>query len=332
MQFYYPYVLYLMPVIILLLWYVLFSRKNTHSVLYPIQGRNLEKYAQISYTKYIPPILKILAIVFILLSLGRPRLISELIKNNAKGIDIMIAFDVSDSMLIEDYNDKKSRISIAKETVKEFINGRIDDRIGFLVFSGESMTLCSPTLDYQVLTSFVDEASTSTLKQGTAIGDAIASSVNRLKNSVAKSKVIILLTDGDNNMGSISPLTAGSLAKQYNVKIYSIAFGRDGLVRLPIFSTIRGQRIKTYQNVNSSINPELLKEISKETGGKFFRARKKDTLKKVFENINELEPIDFDKKKKIHGVEIFQRFLLIGLALVLLDYVLSRTRFRVLPE
>lgn len=332
MQFYYAYILYFIPVIALLLYYVLFFKRKTYSILYPIHSRGMEKYSEMSYAKYIPALFKILAIIFIMIALARPRILSEFFKNNAKGIDIMIAFDVSDSMLIEDYNDGKNRIGIAKETVKEFINGRIDDRIGFLIFSGESMTLCSPTLDYQVLTSFVDEASTNTLKRGTAIGDAIASSVNRLKNSIAKSKVIILLTDGDNNMGSISPVTAGSLAKQYNVKVYSIAFGRDGLVRLPVFSNIRGRRIKTYQNVNSSINPKLLQRISAETGGKFFRARKKDTLKRVFENINELEPVDFDSKRKIHSIEIFQRFLLIGIILLITEYILSRTRLRVLPE
>lgn len=305
---------------------------GTRYILFPLQNKQLSKAAKNTFfRKLIPAILTFLSLMLFIIALARPQTGSSEIKNLTEGIDIVIALDVSKSMLIEDSGDQ-NRLAAAKETVKRFISGRTDDRIGFLMFGGESVTLCPPTLDYEMLLRSVDTANTDQLKDGTAIGVAIGSAVNRLKNSKAKSKVIILITDGDNNMGSITPLTAGDIAKSYGIKVYSVAFGKDGLAKLPVVDTdLFGRRIKRYEIVPSSVNPELLMKVSESTGGQFFRAEDQAALKKVFSEIDQMEKSKVEKKERINWNEHFQKFLLIGMLLMILDQVLRRTWFRVLP-
>ncbi len=214
MTFANPSLLFLIPILILLLLFAHRSGAKGGSISYPFSGRSLKKTLGSQPSLLIPLILRCLVAFFLVVAFSRPQTSSTESKRSSDGIDIMIVFDVSKSMLIEDSRDR-NRLDVAKDTVREFVRKRNDDRIGFLMFAGESITLCPPTLDYEVLEAAIESANTEQLKDGTAIGDALASSVNRLKDSTARSKIVILITDGDSNMGSIAPLTAGSLAKGY---------------------------------------------------------------------------------------------------------------------
>lgn len=328
MRLLFPYLLLAAIPIILILFFSGSIQPLKRSISYPFAGKNLG--GNLSFLdKYVPLILRSLIFIGLIFCLARPQTSSSSSTRKADGVDIMIAFDVSKSMLIEDYG-RQSRIDLAKKTVVDFVKGRKDDRIGFLMFSGESITLCPPTLDYEVLETAIQGASTNVLKDGTAIGDAIANAVNRLKDSKAKSRIIVLLTDGDNNMGSIGPETAGGLAKGYGIKVYAIALGKEGVVQFP---TVRIQgRTTRYQRVNSTINPELLQKISHETGGRFFRAAQKGSLSKVFDEINKLEKTKVEKKERIRWNERYQYFLFATLLLLMLEFLLTRTRFRLLPN
>jgi Ca-activated chloride channel family protein len=280
---------------------------------------------------YLSPALKIAALALLVFALARPQSSTSQTRRTAEGIDIMMVLDVSQSMVIEDY-DPYSRLDIAKDTIKKFIMGRKDDRIGFLIFSGEAVILCPPTLDYNVLLNAVDMANTSDLKDGTAIGDGLATAVSLIKDSNAKSKVIILATDGDNNMGSVAPLTAGHIAAGYGIRVYTIALGREGMVPFPQIDYSTGVPRKVYQNVNSTINPELLEKIAEETHGKFFRPTDVDSLKNVYKEIDKLEKTKVETKERIHWNELYQDFLLLAILFLALDFILTRTFLRILPN
>ena len=329
--FAYPYVLLLIVPIALLLWFFSKTRPSTASIYYPFTGKNVERLLTHNPMIYIPTFIQLIVGAGILIALARPQTSSTETKHTSEGIDIMIAFDVSKSMLIEDYGEQ-SRLELAKEKVKGFIKGRSDDRIGFLMFSGESITLCPPTLDYEVLNQSINAATTNRLKDGTAIGDAIANAVNRLKDSKAKSRIVVLITDGDNNMGSIAPLTAGSLAKGYGIKVYAIAMGKEGEVNFPVTVKYFGQTRKRYQRVNSTINPALLKKISKDSGGRFYRASQEGALEKIFAHIDKLERSKVETKKRIKFEEYFHIPLIFSMILFLFNFALNRTRFRILPS
>ncbi|NUM88503.1 MAG: VWA domain-containing protein [Bdellovibrionales bacterium] len=314
------------------IWWFFRRGSGTRCILYPLSLRGLELPGRSQWLRrYLPPTLRTLAFVFLALALSRPQTSTSQVRRSAEGIDIMIAMDVSKSMLIED-TERGNRLEAARDTVKRFIQGRTDDRIGFLMFSGESITLAPPTLDYEMVIRAVDMANTDQLKDGTAIGDAIANSVNRLKDSRAKSRVIILITDGDSNMGSVAPLTAGGIAEGYGVKVYAVALGRDGTVNLPVEQdTVFGRR-KVMQRVTSTINPELLMRIAQETGGKYFRAEDEAALKKVFREIDRMERTKVEKKERVRWREHFQAFLIPALVLFLADFILARTILRLLPN
>ena len=326
-----PWLLWLIPFFIALL--ILAHRRGLSGghVNYPFSGRSLKKSLGRQPSLLVPLLLRCLIVIFLVVAIARPQTSSTESKRSSDGIDIMIVFDVSKSMLIEDTRDR-NRLDIAKDTVREFVRKRSDDRIGFLMFAGESITLCPPTLDYEVLESAIESANTEQLKDGTAIGDALASSVNRLKESTARSKIVILITDGDSNMGSIAPLTAGSLAKGYGIKVYSIALGREGAVDMPVIVSFFGQERKQYQKVNSTINPELLMKIASETGGKFFRAAEEGAMREVLSEIDKLERSKVEVKHRVQWEEHFKIPLLIAMLIMLLDFFLSRSRYRILPS
>lgn len=332
MIFRYPAAFLLIPLCFLILWLRHTGRGPGKRILYPFSQRKINFGVTRGFLlTYVPLLLKSVALSFLVFAVARPQTSSTNTKRSSEGIDIMIAFDVSKSMLIEDYQPY-SRLDVAKDTVKKFIAGRKDDRIGFLMFSGESITLCPPTLDYEVLEQAVDQANTNSLKDGTAIGDALANAVNRIKDSPAKSKVIILITDGDNNMGSITPLTAGGIAQGYGIKVYSIALGKEGLVPLPVYDNSFGIMRKRYEQIESSIKPDLLMKISEETGGKFFRPRETSSLKEVFKEIDKLERNRVETRERVQWEEHFQKFLLLGLIFLAVDFILGRSILRVLPN
>jgi len=266
-----------------------------------------------------------------ILALARPQTSTQQTIRNSEGIDIMIAFDVSQSMLIEDMGGK-SRIEFAKETMHKFIEGRKDDRIGFSIFSGEAITLCPPTLDYDFLHNAVNMADVNILRDGTAIGEGLAISVNRLKDSTAKSRIVILATDGDNNMGSIAPLTAGDIAAGFGIKVYTIAMGSEGVVNVPAYLNTPFGKRKVMTQMVSTINPTLLMKIADVTNGKFYRAATGDSLRKIFSDIDKLERSKVEKKDRVLWAEHFQIFLALALLCLIADLALRMTIFRVLPE
>jgi Ca-activated chloride channel family protein len=275
--------------------------------------------------------LKYLALILFILALARPQTSYRQIERNTNGIDIMMILDFSASMNIVDLAER-SRIEVAKDTMENFIKGRQNDRIGFVMFSGEPLTLSPPTLDYGLLLKALRQASIGVLKDGTAIGDGLALAIGHLKSSKAKSKVIILLTDGDNNLGQIDPATAGELAQGFGIRVYTIAVGREGRVNIPIKRrSLLGGEVVTYQQVENALNPELLKLIAKETQGKFYRVTDESTLEKVFREINQLEKSEVKAKEKVRYDENFQFPLRVGLVLLVLVQLLERLAWRFLP-
>jgi Ca-activated chloride channel family protein len=275
--------------------------------------------------------LKYLSLVFLIIALARPQTSFRQIERNTSGIDIMMLLDVSASMNIEDLAER-SRMDVAKDTMENFIKGRQNDRIGFVMFSGEPLTLAPPTLDYGLLLRALHQASIGVLKDGTAIGDGLALAVGHLKSSKAKSKVVILLTDGDNNLGQIDPATAGDLAQGFGIRVYTIAIGREGRVKVPIWRRgLLGREVKTYQWMENALNPELLQLIAKKTQGKFYRVTDESALEHVFKEINQLEKSEIKAKEKVRYDENFQFPLRLGLAFLLLVQIMERVAWRFLP-
>jgi Ca-activated chloride channel family protein len=262
-----------------------------------------------------------LAFAALVFALARPQTAYQEIQRNIQGIDIILTMDVSQSMAIEDLAER-ARFDIARETMKEFVKQRTNDRIGFVVFSGEPFTLAPPTLDHDLLLESIDSARMGVLKDGTAIGDGLALAVNRLRNSKAKSRIIVLLTDGDSNVGQVSPATAGDLAAGYGIKVYTIAIGREGKVKLPIrHKNAFGQVVTSYQMFDNALNPELLKLIADKTGGKFYRVTEGSALESVFKEIDTFEKQDYLVREKTRYEEHFFWPLVIGFLLLLFEQV-----------
>lgn len=316
-----------------LLYRILFKKKKRATFVAP--AFNYLKRVQPSLraqTAWIPQVFMYSALGLMIFALARPQQSSTKIKRNVEGIDIMIAFDISDSMLIEDMAPE-NRLESAKETIKKFVEARKTDRIGLVVFSGESYTRVPLTLDYPLLLKSVSEVQTSrNIKMGTAIGVALANAVARLKDSTAKSRVVIFLTDGENNSGTIDPETALDIAKGYGVKIYSIGIGRDGQAQLPvIMEDAFGRKIKRYRPMHSKVNEELLSRMASETGGKFWRATTSDGLKGVFNEIDRLEKSKVEVNQLTKYEELFQKYLRWSVALFLLGLILQKSAYRRAP-
>ncbi len=276
-------------------------------------------------------ILGAISFIFILLALARPQTSDTITKRNVDGLDIVIVLDISDSMLIEDMKPT-NRLESAKETIKNFIDQRVSDRIGLVIFAGEAFTLVPPTLDYELLKNRVSEITTAAearIKDGTAIGVAMAAGAARLKDSTSKSKIMVFLTDGENNSGTIDPNTGLEIAKGYQIKIYSIGLGKSGPTKLPVTVTdMFGRKTKRYQNYESTVNDELLQQMADVTGGRYFRANQEDSLKGVFNEINKLETTKIENTKFVRYNEHYPTFLLLGLMCLSLFIILKWTFLR----
>ena len=277
----------------------------------------------------LPYFLKFLGLIFIVVAIARPQKSTTKVKRNIEGIDIAIVLDVSDSMLIEDMKPE-NRLESSKKTIKEFIEKRVSDRIGLVVFSGESYTRVPLTLDYPLLLNNLAEVKTSrNIKMGTAIGVALANAAGRLKESTAKSRIVIFLTDGENNSGTIDPETALEIAKDYGIKIYSIGMGVDGQAQLPVFiKDGRGRTIKQYRPMHSKINEPLLRRFADETDGKFWRATTGKALEEIFYEIDSLEKTKIDINKFTKYDELYQKYLIWGILLFAIGALLERSIFR----
>lgn len=321
------------PLFLFFLYKIYSYKKNIPALQYPgVDSIKKVNKGIRSYLKNLPRIMLCAAMVLIIIALARPQLADTKIKRNVEGIDILIALDISDSMLIEDMSPT-NRMESAKTYIAEFIKKRISDRIGLLVFSGESYTRVPLTLDYEVLLNSVNSIAISRdIKMGTAIGVALANAVARIKDSTAKSRIIILMTDGENNSGTIDPLTAIEIAKGYGIKVYSIGMGQDGQSQLPVYVTdMFGNQRKTYQPIHSSVNDELLGKMAEETGGKYFRSTSGNALEGVFASIDKLEKTKIEVNQYVKYNENFQTYLVIAFWLIALANLLKNSILRVGP-
>jgi len=273
----------------------------------------------------IPAWLRIISLAFFIIAAARPQSFSSGENIYTEGIDIAMVLDISGSMLAEDF--KPNRVDAAKKVIDDFIAGRTNDKIGLVVFSGESFTQCPLTIDYSVLRNLLKEIHTGMIQDGTAIGNAIANGVNRLKDSKAKSKVMILLTDGVNNAGEIDPLTAAQIAQKFGIRIYTVGVGTIGEAPYP-FQTPFGIR---YQMVPVEIDENIMKQISSITGGKYFRATDNRKLVQIYEEIDRLERTRVEVTSYRNAKELFYSWAFVGLFLLLADVGLSRTYLRRLP-
>jgi Ca-activated chloride channel family protein len=271
--------------------------------------------------------LRVAAVALFVVAFARPRAGTEVTEVTSEGVDIMLALDVSSSMQAEDFKPN-NRLYVAKEEIKKFVNRRINDRIGLIVFARYSFTQCPLTVDYGVLLNFVDQVDFGIVEDGTAIGMALANGVNRLRDSDAKSRIMILLTDGDNNAGEIDPLTAANLAAAFDIKIYTIGAGRPGNAMFPYQDPIFGKR---YVYQPTRIDEETLKSIAERTGGKYFRARSGEELDKIYGIIDGLEKTKVNVSAHMQYRELFQYFTLAGLILLAVELTLANTFFRKLP-
>ncbi|PKK84801.1 MAG: aerotolerance regulator BatA [candidate division Zixibacteria bacterium HGW-Zixibacteria-1] len=277
--------------------------------------------------RFILPILRILALVLFVVAFARPQAGTENREVSSEGIDIMLALDVSGSMKAEDFKPH-NRLYVAKEEIKKFVQKRTSDRIGLVIFSQSSFTQCPLTLDYGILLNFLDQVKFGMIKDGTAIGMALANCVNRLRESPSKSKVIILLTDGVNNAGQIDPLTAATIAKTMNVKIYTIGAGKPGNAMYPVDDPIFGKR---YIYMPNEIDEETLQQIAQKTGGKYFRARSEKELEDIYSEIDSMEKTEIKVSEYVQYRELFSMFVMFGFGLLVLEMFLSQTVFRKIP-
>ena len=311
---------------LLALWYS-YTRKYKSNIL------NFSNSAAFSESKsfiiMIEPILRIfrmIALMLLIIALARPQVIdiSTRTKNN-RGIDIIMAIDVSASMLAKDL--KPNRLVALKDVASNFIKSRTTDRIGLVEYAGESYTKTPITSDKSIILRSLKEIEYNTIIEGgTAIGMGLATSVNRIKDSKARSKVIILLTDGVNNSGFIDPLTAAELANEFGIKIYTIGLGTNGMALSPIGIDSRGKF--NYANAKVEIDEKLLNEIADMTGGKYFRATNNNKLKEIYDDIDKLEKSDIEEFKYYNVQEKYRLFLLPALMLIGLEMILKFTLFR----
>lgn len=325
--FKYPWVLYSLLFLPLLIWWYV-KYHNSKNVEFKFSSLSLFKgYNPTLKEKLInlPFVLRILSLIFLIIALARPQ--SFLSGKNVltEGIDIVMNLDLSGSMLAEDL--KPNRLEAAKKVVEEFISNRQYDRIGLVIFSKESFTQCPMTIDYNVIKELLRELKSGMIEDGTAIGNAIANGVNRLKDSKSKSKVMILVTDGVNNAGEVDPLTAAEIAKTYGVKIYTIGVGTYGQAPYPI-PTPFGIR---YQMVPVEIDENLLRQISSLTGGKYFRATNNNALREIYNKIDKMEKTKIEITSYSKADEIFHYWALGGLILLLMELFVSKFYLRKLP-
>lgn len=269
-------------------------------------------------------VLQLLAIASLIIALARPRLVLTKENVEVEGIDIMISMDVSPSMLAKDFDP--NRLEVSKAVAKEFVDARVHDRIGLIVFAGESFTQCPLTTDHQVLNTFLDNVQSGLLQPGTAIGMGLATAVKGLEESKSKSKIVILLTDGENNSGYISPTQAIGVAKEFGIKVYTIGVGTKGQARMP--SGIRPDGTYVYRWMPVNIDEDLLTNMSNETGGKYFRAKDLEELKAIYEQIDALERSKIETTTIRNYTERFHYFVLAALIFVFFQLVLSNTIFK----
>ena len=277
------------------------------------------------YLRYLPLALHLLALAALIIAIARPQKSDSWSNQTTEGIDIVMAVDISSSMLAEDL--KPNRLRAAKKVATEFISSRRNDNIGLVVFAGESFTQCPLTINHAELINLLNGIESGMIEDGTAIGSGLATAVNRIKDSNAKSKVIILLTDGSNNRGQIAPSTAGEIAKSFGIRVYTIGVGTRGMAPYP-FQTPYGIQ---YQDIEVDIDEESLKNIAETTGGEYFRATDTRSLSSIYKEIDKLEKTKIEVKEFSKKEELYHWFVLVLVVCLIGEITLRNTVFKSIP-
>jgi len=326
-QFLHPYFLLLLLLLPLLVVWYYFKHRNIHADIqissleaFKNTGKSLRQRFYISLF-----VIRLLVLTLLIIALARPQSHSSKQDVSVTGIDIVLATDISGSMLAEDF--KPNRLEAAKDVASDFIEGRPNDRIGLVVFSGESFTQCPLTSDHSVLINLFRDVKSGMIDDGTALGDGLATAVDRLRNSKAVSKVVILLTDGVNNMGSLDPMSAAEIAKLYKIRIYTIGVGTMGMAPYPVQTPFGIQ----YQQMEVNIDEPLLKNIANLTDGKYFRATNKQKLAGIYKEIDQMEKSKIDVTEFRKKKEEFFPFALLALILLIAEGTLRNTVFKTIP-
>lgn len=318
--------LLIIPVI--LAWYI-WKNKTYHAELKVSSMKGFDDI-QPSFKQYFRHsliVFRIVSIALLIVVLARPQSRSSWKDVKTEGIDIVMSLDISGSMLARDF--KPNRLEAAKSVAQDFIDSRPNDRIGLVIFSGESFTQCPLTSDHAIIKNLFADIQTGMVKDGTAIGNGLATAVTRVKDSKAKSKVVILLTDGVNNQGSVAPITAAEIAKAFNVRVYTIGVGTRGKALSPIAMYPDGSY--QYGYVDVTIDEESMTEIADMTGGKYFRATDNKKLKEVYKEIDRLEKTIFEEKNFTNKAEHFLPFAISAALLLLIEFLFKNTFLKTTP-
>jgi len=311
---------------VLIAWYVLTFKKQEPTLkISSLKGFEPTK----SWLGKFKPILfvfRLLALSLLIVGMARPQTVDVTSRTKStQGVDIVIAVDVSGSMLARDL--KPNRLEALKRVASEFVRERPTDRIGIVVYAAESYTKTPVTSDKEIILSAIrDIKYDNVLQDGTAIGMGLATAVNRLKESKAKSKVIILMTDGENNSGFLEPRTAAEIAKEYGIKVYTIGIGTNGMAEMPYAYAPNGGFL--YRMMEVKIDEKLMRDIAKTTNGKYYRATSNSKLNEIYDEINQLEKTDIEELKYFNYDEKYRNFILLAGALLLLEFLFRKTLFR----
>ena len=321
-----PGFLFLLLLLPLLLWYL--SQKNNGRIRFSDLSIG-QQIVPSFWVKSLPFLnfARFLVIVLMIFALARPQSSHSRAQITSEGIDILLILDISGSMRAEDFKPD-NRLHAAKAVIHDFLDNRKNDRIGLVVFAGESFTQCPLTLDYRVLVNLLLNVEIGMLKDGTAIGDALGNATNRLRHSTAKSKIAILLTDGENNAGTIDPLIAAQAAKALDIKVYTIGMGKEGGAFIPYHDPIFGLQ---YSRTRTYVDEETLKQIAEITDGRYFRATDNEKLSEIYEEINQLETTKIEITEYTRYKELAAYPLFLATLLLMVEIVLSNTRLRKIP-
>lgn len=322
-----PQFLYLLVILPLYIGWYIWKQKNMQASLQisTLRGFSNAPVSWKIYLRHLIFALRILTIAILIIVIARPQSTNSIRNVTTEGIDIVMTLDISSSMLAEDF--KPNRLEAAKDVAIQFVSGRHNDKIGLVIFAAESFTQCPLTTDHNVLINLFKDIKVKMLEDGTAIGMGLATAVARIKDSKAKSKVIILLTDGVNNRGEIAPMTAAEIAKTFGVRVYTIGVGTMGMAPYPV-QTVFG---KQYQQMEVKIDEELLKNIASTTDGQYFRATDKNKLKYIYEQIDKLEKTKIEVKEYTKRHEEYLLLVILAGILLLIEIVLKNTILKNLP-
>lgn len=307
-------------------WYIWKNKNNSAKY----QLSNLKAFEKsplpaVYYLRHILFLFRLSAVILLIVALARPKVIIENSTSTTEGISISMAIDISSSMLAKDFDP--DRLEVAKNEAINFISGRPNDRVAVVAFAGESFTQCPLTTDHATAINLLQDLETGIIEDGTAIGLGLANAITRLKDDDAKSKVVILLTDGVNNSGSIAPLTAADMAASLGIRVYTIGIGKNGTAPFPVQTPFGTQ----YQQMEVQIDEDMLQEIADKTGGAYFRATDGEKLSEIYQEIDKLEKTIFLKEENTQYKDYFMPFLIIALLLLITEIALSNTILKTNP-